>query len=175
MVLTSILIGLGIAELLYGVVRTLRSNFQERIFIPQVLWGFYLFLHLLGIWWSRWDLHEGFEWNFLQLLLSLTAPILLFLLSGLVFPLNQVAREHYFQQRPIFFNLLILVCLVEVLHETFIEGTPLFSLTPLLIAVMLAGILAARITEKEWVHYAAALNGLGMVGIFIILTVYELH
>jgi len=37
MVLTSILIGLGIAELLGGIVRVLWSGFKENIFIPQIL------------------------------------------------------------------------------------------------------------------------------------------
>ena len=37
MVLTSVLIGLGIAELLGGIVRVFRSGFKENIFIPQIL------------------------------------------------------------------------------------------------------------------------------------------
>ena len=42
MVLTSILVGLGIAELLGGIVGILRSGSKDKIYIPQMLWAFFI-------------------------------------------------------------------------------------------------------------------------------------
>ncbi len=175
MVLTSILISLGIAELLYGVVRVLRSEFQERLFLPQAAWALFLFLHLIVIWWSRWDLHENFEWNFIQLLLSLAAPILLFILCGLIFPLKEVARDHYYRLRKPFFSILFLIAIIDLLHEILIEGSPILSLATPTVLVMAVAIIAARFSQKDLVHGIAALVCVATVLFFISMTVFELN
>ncbi len=174
MVLTSILIGLGIAELLYGLVRMLRSDFKEKFFLPQAIWSFFIFLHLIMIWWSRWDLRENFEWNILQLLLSLAAPILLFILAGLIFPNNKNSRDHYYQQRVSFFNILIVVLLIDISHEVFIEGSAVFSLVNFLIFMMLLSSSFARFSLRDWVHTLSALACISAVGFFATMTVFSL-
>lgn len=156
MVLTSILIGLGIAELLNGMVRILRSDFKEGIYLPQLFWAAYLFLYLIIVWWSRWDLHENFEWTFVQLLLSLAGPIVLFILSGLVFPLKESARDYYYKRQKTFFTLLPLTPIIGMLHEIIIEGTPFLSLTTLMASTMLVLTTIPRFSQKEWVHLGCA-------------------
>ncbi len=174
MVLTSILIGLGIAELLYGLVRMLRTEFSEKFFLPQSIWAVFIFLHLIMIWWSRWDLRENFEWNILQLLLSLTGPILLFILAGLIFPQNKNSRDHYYQQRDSFFNILIVVLVVDSCHEVLIEGSNILSLVNLLIFMMLLSSVIARFSSRDWVHTISALICILSVGFFAAMTVFSL-
>ena len=175
MVLTSILIGLAIAELLSGIVRILRSEFKENIFVPQLLWALYIFLHILLIWWSRWDLKDSIDWNFIQLLLSLIGPIILYILAGLIFPLNQPAKVHFYKQRKVFYFLLILSFSISFLHELIIEKTPLLSLATLFLAIMLGMVTWARFSKKDFVHIISALVCLSLVSIFIFLTIYVLY
>jgi hypothetical protein len=175
MVLTSILIGLGIAELLYGVVRLLRTEFKERFFLPQAIWALFIFLHLIIIWWTRWDLHENFEWNFLQLLLSLAAPILLFILAGLIFAKNKPSRDHYYQQRTSFFNILAVIIVINFFHETLIEKSPILGLATPLLLIMFLATLAARFSDKDWVQSLAAFICISLLGLFIGMTVFSLN
>ncbi len=157
MVLTSILIGLGVAELLNGVVRILRSDFKEGIYIPQLFWASYLFLFLIVIWWSRWDLHENFVWSFGQLLLSLAGPILLFVLSGLVFAHNQPARDYYFKHQKTLFTLMPFAALIGMLHEVIIEGTPVFSSTTIMASSLVVLSVIPRFSQRDWVHLSCAI------------------
>jgi len=156
MVLTSILIGLGVAELLQGIVRLLRSDFEEGIYLPQLLWAGYLFLFLIVIWWSRWDLHENFNWSFIQLILSLAGPAIVFILSGLVFAHNEPARDYYFSKQKIFFTLLPLAMAISLAHEVLIEGTAFFSSTMLLGGTLFLLTLIPRYSDTDWVNMSCA-------------------
>ena len=152
MVLTSILIGLGVAELLNGVVRMLRSEFKEGIYLPQLFWAAYLFLFLIVIWWSRWDLNQNFHWTFTQLLLSLAGPVVVFILSGLVFPHNEQSRVYYFKHQKTFFTLLPFAAAIGLLHEILIEGTPVLSSTTLMGSMLVILSVIPRFSERDWVH-----------------------
>ena len=157
MVLTSIIIGLGITELLTGLVRIFRSTHEEGFFFPQAMWGLFLFFHLIIIWWTRWDLRDSLEWTFLELLLSLTAPTLLYILGGLVFPYNRSSVEHYYRHRIRFFNILSVVVVVDYLHETLIEGSAYLSLVTFILSLVLVSTLVCRFSEDAKVHGVAAL------------------
>ncbi|MFC1619349.1 hypothetical protein ACFL45_05335 [Candidatus Neomarinimicrobiota bacterium] len=174
MVLTSILIGLGIAELLNGVVRMLRSDFKERYYLPQIFWAMFLLLHLIIIWWSRWDLRDTLQWNFLQLLLSLTAPVLIFILASLIFPEKVNARIHFFRHRRIFFSLLTVILVVDIIHETVVEGTAFFSWDILLPGLILAAILWARFSKNDAVHYLTSVMSFSLLTLFVFINTYLL-
>ena len=174
MVLTSILIGLGIAELLGGIVRVLRSGFKENIFIPQILWALFIFLYILNIWWSRWDLRNSVDWNFVQLLLSLTGPIILYIVAGLIFPLKQPAKAHFYKQRKVFYSLLMVQFAISLSHELIIEKTSIFSLATIFIIILLGMSTWAIMSKKDYVHSIAAIVCLCLVTAFIVLTTFNL-
>jgi hypothetical protein len=172
MVLTSILIGLGIAELLHGLVRMLRSDFREGFYLPQVLWAIYLFLYFIVVWWSRWDLRENFHWNFLQLLMSLAGPVLAFILSGLVFARKSKAREYYFRQQKVFFTLLPLIMIISLIHEIVIEGTSIISITSLIASAIMLLTVVPRYAQKDWIHIFCAACSIGILNAWIFFSIY---
>jgi hypothetical protein len=174
MVLTSILIGLGIAELLNGMIRILRSNFREGIYLPQIIWAFFLLQYLVIIWWSRWDLHITFEWNFLQLMLSLVGPIVIFIMAGLVLPLELPAREHYFRQQKVIFTLMPLAAVISIVHELVIEGTAVISLTMLYAISLFTVTLIPRFAKKDWIHLICSGSGVALFFGFVIANSFSI-
>lgn len=174
MVLTSILIGLGIAELLQGVVRMLRTDFREGFYLPQTLWGVFLFFYLIAVWWSRWDLRENFDWTILQLLMSLAGPILAYVSAGLLFPRSRPAREYYFRQRKSLFTVIPLIALIGLLHEVIIESTPIISFTTIMATMLFVFTLLPRFSEKDWVHILSGLAANAVFTSWIFLSVYLL-
>ncbi|MCF7808923.1 MAG: hypothetical protein K9M49_05830 [Candidatus Marinimicrobia bacterium] len=174
MVLTSILIGLGVAELLSGVVRMLRTDFKEGFYLPQILWAIYLFFYLIIVWWSRWDLRVNFHWTFFQLIMSLAGPLLAFVLAGLVFPRSRPAREYYFRQQKTFFGLLPIIMLIGLFHEYLIEGTPLLSMTTVLASSMLVLSLIPRFVKRDWIHILCGLAANLIFFSWVYLSVYLL-
>ena len=84
MVLVSIIVALGVAELLAGVVRILRG--ELRFYWIHGLWVFNLLILQLQYCWALFDLEARGEWVFVDLVRVLTPPIMLFLASSLLVP-----------------------------------------------------------------------------------------
>ena len=172
MVLTSILIGLGIAELLSGIVRMLRSDFKEGFYLPQILWSSFLFLYLIIVWWSRWDLRENFHWTFLQLLMSLAGPVMAFIAAGLMFARNRTAKEYYFRQQKTMFTILPLIAFSSLIHEVVIEGTSLLSFTTFMASLLVISTLLPRFFKKDWIHLVCSFSANAVFIFWVLSSLY---
>lgn len=107
MTLISIILALGVKELLAGVSRILRGELKP-YWIHEV-WIGVLFIMQLQYSWTLFDLEAREEWVFLDLLRLLTPPVTLFLVSSLLFPARDreaELSEFYFEIRKPAFVLL---------------------------------------------------------------------
>lgn len=172
MVLTSILIGLGIAELLSGIVRMLRTDFKEGLYLPQIFWSSFLFLYLIIVWWSRWDLNENFHWTFLQLIMSLVGPVLAFIAAGLMFARNRTARVYYFRQQKTMFTLLPLIATSSLVHELVIEGTSIISFTSFMSSLLIVSTFLPRFFKKDWIHLVCSISANAILTTWVLSALY---
>ena len=172
MVLTSILIGLGIAELLQGIVRMLRTDFKEGFYLPQIFWSSFLFLYLVIVWWSRWDLSENFHWTFFQLMMSLVGPVLAFIAAGLMFARNRTAREYYFRQQKTMFTLLPLIASSSLAHELVIEGTAVISFTSFMSSLLIVTTLVPRFLKQDWIHLLCSILANAILTTWVLSALY---
>lgn len=104
MIVVSIIIGLGITQLLSGVVRILRTELKP--YWIHELWVVYVFLNLVEYCWSLFDLESRSDWVFIDLLALLTPPVLLYLVASLLFPppgsRSDLASFYYEHRKPVF-------------------------------------------------------------------------
>ncbi len=99
MVLVSIIVGLGIAEILTGVARMIRCRDSITSYWVHSLAVVLVFLALLQQWWEAWGLRDTVEWTFGSLLLMLAGPVGLNLIAHLLFPERMQGanvRDYYF-------------------------------------------------------------------------------
>lgn len=105
MVLVSIIIGLGIAEILTGVARSIRCRASVTGYWVHSVVVTAIFFALLQQWWEIWDLRVATEWTFHGLLMLLSGPVGLFLIAHLLFPEPMPGanlREYYYGvMRPV--------------------------------------------------------------------------
>ena len=94
MVLVSIIVGLGITALLTGLADMLRARRTIRPYWVHSLVIVLVFLALAQVWWESWGLAAATEWSFVGLLMMLTSPICLFLISHLLFPETQAGTDY---------------------------------------------------------------------------------
>jgi hypothetical protein len=97
-VLMSIIVGLGITELLTNVARQIQNRKTVKPYWMQSGLVAFAFVALLQQWWESWDLQEVASWDFLTMILMLGGPIGLFIIAHLTFPSdmkNVDLREHY--------------------------------------------------------------------------------
>ncbi|MEM9255310.1 MAG: hypothetical protein AAGA91_07675 [Pseudomonadota bacterium] len=104
MILVSIILALGVKELLAGVARMLRG--ELRPYWIHTLWIGILFVMQLQYSWTLFDLEAREKWVFLDLLRLLTPPITLFLVSSLLFPVrgqsDDLAEFYFTIRKPVF-------------------------------------------------------------------------
>ena len=104
MILISIIIGLGVAEVLSGAARLLRSRDSVRFYWIHVLFQVGIFLALLQVWWESWDLRLLPEITYLQTCMLLLGLIVLFLIAYLLFPdpvPSADLKAYYYRQAPL--------------------------------------------------------------------------
>lgn len=86
MVMVSIIIGLGITELLAGSARLLRERAELKPYWLHVVAVIGVFLTHMVIWWETWGLRAVDNWTFPGMLFLLVAPIGLYMIASLMFP-----------------------------------------------------------------------------------------
>ena len=120
-VLISIVLGLGVTELLAGVQRLVHARDRVRFHWLPLAWSGLVFVALVQWWWAAFGFRSRTEWDFLSFLLILLVPVLLYLAAALVLPPERPAepydlREHYFGIHRLFFLVIAVATLLEVIR-----------------------------------------------------------
>ena len=129
MVLVSVVIGLGLTEVLTGWANLLRARKGIRFYWIHVLFQFGVFFALLQQWWEFWDMEEAREISFLAVLAVMAPSVVLFLIAHLLFP-TQVEgvdlEEYYYRQSPLLWGLVIAGTLEGTFVLPLVFGYPVF-------------------------------------------------
>ena len=151
MIVVSIILALGVTQLLAGVVRLLRSELKP--YWIHELWVLNVFLMLLQYCWSLFDLEAQSDWVFVELVGLLTPPILLYLVASLLFPARgdetDLTGFYYAHRRPVFGLLALL--LVFYSAQGWLQSEPL-RFTDLFRALGIATYAALAATGRRSIH-----------------------
>lgn len=128
MVLLSIIIGLGISELLTGFARIVRTGRIPDLCLAHAALLLTLFIVLLQVFWESWALNVLTRWTFGAMLLMLAIPVLLYLVTHIVLPDSDEASlvDYYFSKSKVIYILLTLTATVGPLFRPIAFGSPLF-------------------------------------------------
>lgn len=85
-VLVSIILGLGITNLLSGFAGLVRERARVRMYSPVPIWMATLFFAHIQMWWAMFDLANVADWTFAKFLSVLLQPVALFLTSAFILP-----------------------------------------------------------------------------------------
>lgn len=173
-VLISIVLGLGITNLLMGFARIVQMRGTVKVHSPTVLWALVLLVLHMQTWWSMFGLRRVHTWTFLAFSLTLMQPILLFFLSALVLPdfdRDEALdlRANYFAQARWFFGIISALVLTSLARSLVIGGgLPSAMDLAFHIAFIAAAIPAALITNERF-HMAAAVVAAGAILAYVAL------
>jgi cell division protein FtsW (lipid II flippase) len=106
MVLLSIIVGLGITELLSNFARQIQTRATSKFYWLHTLLAVIVFIALLQQWWESWDQRLVESWSFPIMLLMLGGPIGLYLVSHILFPKDidgEDFEKHYFASAPVMY------------------------------------------------------------------------
>jgi hypothetical protein len=155
MVLVSIVMGLGITQVLRGLSKIARSRSAYSVL---TLWALLLFYLHVQSWWALWDLNEVATWNQLYFTMIVLIPCSLFGATELLLPMGATPetdwRTHFFSVRRWFFVLMITFSVMTALWTHILLGVPMshpYRLTQLAIFTLLAiGLVSGNSRIQPW-------------------------
>ncbi|WP_374473679.1 hypothetical protein [Arenimonas sp.] len=124
-VFISIILGLGITQLLASFAGVLRDRHLLRLDDTPLAWAAMLVLLHVQTWWALFELRDIASWTFLQFAVVLLQPALLFLLSALVLPPPGARLDlgaNFAAHRRWFFGLMLALVAASLAKDLVLRG-----------------------------------------------------
>ena len=161
-ILISIILGLGITQILASVADVFHSFKKVKLYIPHTIWVIIiLFLHIQE-WFIIYELKEYPVWKLPTFLFIILYPITLFIIAKLLFPRNDETdlvnlKEYYLNNFSIIFLLFCISILLSILFNIFFLNTNFLNQAFLILPLLFFATIAILKIKQEWVHYAASI------------------
>ncbi|HVH66681.1 MAG TPA: hypothetical protein VM716_02335 [Gemmatimonadales bacterium] len=173
-ILLSIIIGLGLAQILTALGRIIRHRDRVRSDWLPLLWAVVLLVIYVQVWWSMFGLRHISEWKFVSFAAVLAQTASLYLMAAFVLP-EQVGDEpvdlsaYYDQHHRWFFGSLLATLVISVVKDVIVNGRLPGSLNlgfhVFLAAASVSAILIRRRHYQEFVGIASAAAFVAYVGL----------
>jgi hypothetical protein len=127
-VLLSMVIGLGLTQLLTVFGRMIRHRGHVRFDWVPLLWAVVLLVNFVQVWWSLFGLRSHPEWSFLEFLIVLAQTAALYLMAAVALPEQIDGRDvdlfaHYDRHRRWFFSFLLATLALSIVRQVAINGS----------------------------------------------------
>src|SRR3954453_8074690 len=152
-VLVSIIVGLGMSQVLSGVANLLVDRRRVRFYWVWAVAVVMVFLANVQFWWSTFSVGDAVATNFFSFVYFLLTPIALYLSAVVIVPDFEGEGEidlkrHFYANRALYFGLLAVVPLLSASRSILISGDPLFAperpFEALFVVLLASGALVAR-------------------------------
>jgi hypothetical protein len=164
-VLLSIVLGLGLTQLLTAIGRLIRHRDRVRFHWLPTLWAALLLLIYVQVWWAMYGLRSVREWTFLTFGIVLAQTATLYIMAAVVLP-EEVEESgtdlgEYFDRNHWWFFAFFLATLVLSVSKDLVISGELPDRTNLIFHAVLAtgcviGLLARRRGQQEGLAVAFA-------------------
>ncbi|QSE96460.1 hypothetical protein [Fulvivirga lutea] len=169
-VLTSLILGLGIAQILTGIADVI-SNFRNtKLYLPHTLFVIFIFLLHIQDWWINYEYANVVEsWTLKVVLLLLAYPIALFIMARMIFPTGLRSAEtdfkqYYIDQWRYLFIIGSSTVVLSILHNSIISEMPLSMQLPQFAYLLTYIVFIVSKTNNHWAHLAfQSITFLGIV------------
>jgi len=173
-VLTSLILGLGIAQILTSVADILSHLRNVKLSLPHGILTLTVFLLHIQEWWINYEYSLQIQiWTLPIVLSILIYPILLFLLARMLFPTGIRGHEtdldaYYFDQWHWFFGIALGTLIVSIWQNSFLQKLPLIASWPQFTFALLYLVMLTLKVKNRIVHILIQLIALvGLVGYMI--------
>jgi hypothetical protein len=171
----SILLGLGITQLITGVADLFVRNSRPSFYWLHSMWVVLVFFLHIQEWWSLYELRNE-VWSLPGFLFQLLYPITLFLLARLLFPYGMETsgepkslRVFYFEHYRTFFFLISFLAVNALLENHFVRHLPWREQILQLLILITSFFIALLRLQRPWVHHLfCGLLLLALTGYFIL-------
>ncbi len=156
-VFISIILGLGVTQILTGIADLIHQNNRVKLYWPHVIWIFLVLVLHVQEWWVTFELRSFEKWRLPLFLFILLYPVVLFILARLLFPFGfneggiDLKKFYYENYRKIFLFGAMLAFL-SILDTLFIRDFDAKGLTAQTAVLILLSLMAILKNSRPWLH-----------------------
>ncbi len=155
-VLTSIILGLGVTQILTGIADLLNQWEKVKLYWPHLLWVVLVFVLHIQEWWITYQLHTIESWRLPIFLFFILVPVNLFILARILFPFNlheEVIdlKVFYYRNFRKFFLWTMILNVLSIITNLIVDGIHADQLVIVAIFATL-GWVSWRNYQMEWLH-----------------------
>jgi hypothetical protein len=156
-VLISIILGLGLTQIVSGVADIIQHWKRVRLYWPHLLWiTFVFFLHIQE-WWVLYDLRTHSEWKLHTFLFIILYPINLFILAKILFPSIGIDsqtnyKEFYFENFRKFFVWAVILIALSLADNLLINDYSWMEQPVQISLLMILPFIMYKNFRQEWLH-----------------------
>ena len=179
-VLLSIILGLGLTQLLTAAGRLIRLRGRVRADWIPVLWAALLLVIYVQSWWAMFGLRHVVAWSFLAFLIVLAQTVTLYMMAAVVLP-EQVddggvdLATYYEEQHRWFFGFLLATLVVSVVKDVVLSGRLPEPLNLVFHGVLAALCIAAIVARRRRAHATIAVASAAALGLYVGLLFAQLR
>ena len=164
-VLLSIILGLGLTQLLTASSRLIRYRACVRIDWLPVLWATVMLVVYVQVWWAMFGLRQIRDWTFVSFLVVLTQTVTLYMMAALALPedVDEAGvdlKTHYERQHRWFFGFFLATLIASIVKDVVLGGQlpQLLNLAfhILFATICISGIVITRRRYHETIGIVAA-------------------
>lgn len=161
-VLISIILGLGITQILTGIADLFHKSEKVTLYWPHVLWVLFVLILHIQEWWVTYELKSYQPWRLPTFLFIMLYPVNLFVLARMLFPTRLKGKSinlktFYLKNYRKVFLLFIASGVLSVVYNLFILN--LGFQTQILQSLLVLSFAAITIKQcqQEWIHKSLSL------------------
>ncbi len=160
-VLISIILGLGITQIMTGVADLVHQWDKVKLYWPHLIWIVLVFILHIMEWWETYQLQVFNSWRLPFFLFLSLYPVNLFILARILFPFSpqegatiDLKQFYYANFRKFFLSMTILVAL-SITSNIIVHGFTYDQLIEVALFIIF-GWVALRNYQMEWLHKVMA-------------------
>jgi hypothetical protein len=158
-VLISIILGLGITQIVTGVADLIHQWERVKVYWPHLLWIILVFILHIQEWWATYEFRQFSSWRLPTFLFVILYPINLFILARILFPFGFTEglidlRRFYYENFRKFFLWASILPVLAFLNEVLIVNSPVAEQLPKMAIPVVLLTMAIRDNKNEKIHGA---------------------
>jgi hypothetical protein len=125
-VLLSIIIGLGLAQVLTACGRLIRNRERVTVYWPPLLWAAVLVVIYVQVWWSMFGMRAYANWSFFTFFVVLLQTVAVYMMAAVVLP-EEIGerldlRDYYQRQSGWFLGFFLATLGLSILKDLLLGG-----------------------------------------------------
>ncbi|MBS1680499.1 MAG: hypothetical protein JST48_02195 [Bacteroidetes bacterium] len=173
-VFISIILGLGVTQILTGIADLIHQNRRVKIYWPHLIWVLLVLILHVQEWWVTFELRGYGPWRLPVFLFIILYPVVLFVLARLLFPFGFTdgeidLKKFYFENYRKIFLFGAILGLLSILDSFIVR--PLMWVNLIGPTVVMTSLSWMALSKKlnTWIHVVMPIFMLTMITVTIII------